>query len=46
VLTQIYHVVKRKALEVGDDPEVVPKGETINLRTKEYIYIYIYIFIY
>ncbi|KAA3467705.1 Ras-related Rab11B [Gossypium arboreum] len=31
VLTQIYHVVSRKALEVGDDPAALPKGQTINV---------------
>nr|POF15762.1 ras-related protein raba1f [Quercus suber] len=35
VLTQIYHVVSRKALEVGDDPAALPKGETINVGTKD-----------
>ncbi|XP_074365655.1 ras-related protein RABA1f-like [Apium graveolens] len=29
VLSQIYHVVSRKALEMGDDPAVLPKGQTI-----------------
>ncbi|KAF9666592.1 hypothetical protein SADUNF_Sadunf16G0244800 [Salix dunnii] len=31
VLTQIYHVVSRKALDIGDDPAALPKGETINV---------------
>ncbi|KAG6393805.1 hypothetical protein SASPL_144378 [Salvia splendens] len=31
VLTQIYSVVSRKALEVGDDPAALPKGRTINV---------------
>ncbi|TYH86699.1 hypothetical protein ES332_D01G062800v1 [Gossypium tomentosum] len=31
VLTRIYHVVSRKALEVGDDPAALPKGQTINV---------------
>ncbi|KAJ6763944.1 DRAB11-RELATED [Salix purpurea] len=31
VLTQIYRVVSRKALDVGDDPAGVPKGQTINV---------------
>ncbi|KAE8732148.1 Ras-related protein RABA1i [Hibiscus syriacus] len=31
VLTQIYHVVSRKALEGGDDCRVLPKGQTINV---------------
>ncbi|XAR56503.1 hypothetical protein NMG60_11037021 [Bertholletia excelsa] len=35
VLTQIYHVVSRKALEVGDDPSALPKGQTINVGTKD-----------
>ncbi|KAJ8755085.1 hypothetical protein K2173_016740 [Erythroxylum novogranatense] len=32
VLTQIYHVVSRKALEVGDDPAALPKGQTVNVK--------------
>lgn len=32
VLTQIYRVVSRKALEAGDDPAAVPKGQTINVK--------------
>ncbi|KAJ8765239.1 hypothetical protein K2173_011919 [Erythroxylum novogranatense] len=32
VLTQIYQVVSRKALEVGDDPAALPKGQTINMK--------------
>ncbi|KAK8648390.1 hypothetical protein V6N13_129143 [Hibiscus sabdariffa] len=35
VLTQIYHVVSRKALEVGDDPAALPKGQTVNVGTKD-----------
>lgn len=31
VLTQIYHVVSKKALEVGDDPAALPKGQTISM---------------
>ncbi|CAL0328935.1 unnamed protein product [Lupinus luteus] len=31
VLTQIYHVVCRKTLEIGDDPAALPKGQTINV---------------
>uniref|UniRef100_A0A6N2M9G7 Ras-related protein RABA1f n=1 Tax=Salix viminalis TaxID=40686 RepID=A0A6N2M9G7_SALVM len=31
VLTQIYRVVSRKALDVGDDPAALPKGQTINV---------------
>ncbi|KAK4742485.1 hypothetical protein SAY87_000486 [Trapa incisa] len=36
VLTQIYHVVSRKALDVGDDPAAAPnKGQTINVGSKD-----------
>ncbi|KAK4421190.1 Ras-related protein RABA1f [Sesamum alatum] len=35
VLTQIYHVVSRKALDIGDDPSALPKGQTINIGTKD-----------
>ncbi|XP_022874102.1 ras-related protein RABA1f-like [Olea europaea var. sylvestris] len=35
VLSQIYHVVSRKALEVGDDPAALPKGQTINIGSKD-----------
>ncbi|KAG4166682.1 hypothetical protein ERO13_A13G147900v2 [Gossypium hirsutum] len=35
VLTQIHHVVSRKALEVGDDPAALPKGRTINVGSKD-----------
>ncbi|KAI4333614.1 hypothetical protein L6164_018398 [Bauhinia variegata] len=35
VLTEIYHVVSRKALEVGNDPAELPKGQTINVGTKD-----------
>ncbi|KAI4333892.1 hypothetical protein L6164_018646 [Bauhinia variegata] len=35
VLTQIYHVVSRKALEIGDDPAALPKGQTINVGGKD-----------
>ncbi|CAL0333841.1 unnamed protein product [Lupinus luteus] len=31
VLTQIYNVVSRKTLEIGDDPAALPKGQTINV---------------
>ncbi|CAH9104448.1 unnamed protein product [Cuscuta europaea] len=31
VLTQIYHVISRKALEVGDDPAAPPKGQSIDV---------------
>ncbi|KAL8131536.1 ras-related protein RABA1f [Apium graveolens] len=35
VLSQIYHVVSRKALEVGEDPAALPKGQTINVGSKD-----------
>ncbi|GER43045.1 RAB GTPase homolog A1F [Striga asiatica] len=35
VLTQIYHVVCRKALEIGEDPSALPKGQTINVGNKD-----------
>jgi len=35
VLTQIYHVVSKKALDIGDDPAALPKGQTINIGTKD-----------
>ncbi|KAL3519901.1 hypothetical protein ACH5RR_018050 [Cinchona calisaya] len=35
VLTQIYHVVSRKALDIGDDPSALPRGQTINIGTKD-----------
>lgn len=35
VLTQIYHVVSRKALDIGDDPTALPKGQTINIGSKD-----------
>ncbi|KAG6480189.1 ras-related protein RABA1f-like [Zingiber officinale] len=31
VLTQIYHVVSKKMLDVGDDPSAVPKGQNIKI---------------
>ncbi|KAH9625715.1 hypothetical protein KSS87_007911 [Heliosperma pusillum] len=31
VLTSIYHVVSRKALDMGGDSSALPKGETINI---------------
>ncbi|KAI6705261.1 hypothetical protein NL676_008223 [Syzygium grande] len=33
VLTQMYRMVSRKALNIGDDPTALPKGQTINLGT-------------
>lgn len=35
VLTQIYHVVSRKALDIGDDPAALPKGQTISVGAKD-----------
>lgn len=35
VLTQIFRVVSRKALDIGDDPAALPKGQTINVGTKD-----------
>ncbi|KAL0399437.1 UNVERIFIED_CONTAM: Ras-related protein Rab11B [Sesamum radiatum] len=35
VLTQIYHIVSRKALDIGDDPAALPKGQTINVGGKD-----------
>ncbi|GFP94762.1 RAS-related protein raba1f [Phtheirospermum japonicum] len=35
VLTQIYHVVFRKALDIGDDPSALPKGQTISVGDKD-----------
>ncbi|KAK3431304.1 ras-related protein RABA1f [Eucalyptus grandis] len=35
VLTQIYRVVSRKALDVGDDPAALPKGQTINVGNRD-----------
>ncbi|XVF78675.1 hypothetical protein PTKIN_Ptkin14bG0154600 [Pterospermum kingtungense] len=35
VLTQIYCVVSRKELEVGDDPAALSKGQTINVGNKD-----------
>ncbi|MBA0752241.1 hypothetical protein Gogos_001095 [Gossypium gossypioides] len=35
VLTQIHHVVSRKALEVVYDPAALPKGRTINVGSKD-----------
>ncbi|VFQ88523.1 unnamed protein product [Cuscuta campestris] len=31
VLTQIYRVVSRKALDIGDDPAALPRGRAINI---------------
>lgn len=35
VLTQIHNVVSRKALDIGDDPAALPKGQTINIGGKD-----------
>ncbi|CAN1229645.1 Ras-related protein RABA1f [Linum grandiflorum] len=35
VLTQIYRVVSRKALDIGDDPAALPRGQTINVGGKD-----------
>ncbi|GFS30270.1 Ras-related protein like [Actinidia chinensis var. chinensis] len=35
VLTQIYRVVSRKALDIGDDPAALPKGMTINIGSRD-----------
>ncbi|URE26491.1 ras-related protein [Musa troglodytarum] len=35
VLTQIYRVTSRKALDAGDDPETLPKGQTIDIGTND-----------
>ncbi|KAI8001656.1 hypothetical protein ACSBR2_014569 [Camellia fascicularis] len=35
VLTQIYRVVSRKALDIGDDPAALPKGQTISIGSRD-----------
>lgn len=35
VLSQIYRVTSKKALDVGDDAAVLPKGQTINVGEKD-----------
>ncbi|KAL1567402.1 Ras-related protein RABA1f [Salvia divinorum] len=35
VLTNIYHVVSKKSLDIGDDPSALPKGQTINIGNKD-----------
>ncbi|CAI8591068.1 unnamed protein product [Vicia faba] len=35
VLTQIYRVVSKKALEIGDDPAALPKGRTIDVGSRD-----------
>lgn len=35
VPTQLHRVVSRKALQVGDDPAGLPKGKTIDVRSKD-----------
>lgn len=35
VLTQIYHVVRKKALEAREDAATLPKGQTINVSSND-----------
>ena len=35
VLTQIYHVVSKKALDIGNNPRPLLKGQTINIESKD-----------
>ncbi|KAL8130346.1 hypothetical protein V2J09_019501 [Rumex salicifolius] len=35
VLAQIYHVVSRKALDIGDDPAMLPKGKNIDIGSRD-----------
>ncbi|GAA0162309.1 hypothetical protein Leryth_007397 [Lithospermum erythrorhizon] len=35
VLAEIYHVVSKKALDVGDDPAALPKGKTVNIGDRD-----------
>lgn len=35
VLTQIHRVVSKKALDIGDDPAAPPRGQTINVGSKD-----------
>ncbi|KAK1405255.1 putative small GTPase superfamily, P-loop containing nucleoside triphosphate hydrolase [Heracleum sosnowskyi] len=35
VLTQVHHVVSKKALEIGDDQGALPKGKMINVGDKD-----------
>ncbi|XP_058201236.1 ras-related protein RABA1f-like [Rhododendron vialii] len=35
VLAQIYRVVSRKALDIGDDPAALPKGRTIDIGNRD-----------
>ncbi|KAG9157528.1 hypothetical protein Leryth_010345 [Lithospermum erythrorhizon] len=35
VLAEIYHVVSKKGLDVGDDPAALPTGNTINIGDKD-----------
>lgn len=35
VLSEIYGLISRKALEAGNDPSELPKGQTINVGTKD-----------
>ena len=35
VLTQIYHVVRKKVLDASDDSTALPKGQTINVGSRD-----------
>ncbi|XP_024015143.1 ras-related protein RABA1g [Eutrema salsugineum] len=35
VLSQIYRVASKKALDIGDDPATLPKGQSINVGSKD-----------
>ncbi|KAL3522395.1 hypothetical protein ACH5RR_015229 [Cinchona calisaya] len=35
VLSQIFRVVSRKALDIGDDPAALPRGQTINIGSRD-----------
>ncbi|KAI6668791.1 hypothetical protein NL676_007147 [Syzygium grande] len=35
VLTQIYRVVSKKALDIGDDPAALPKGQMIKIGNRD-----------
>ncbi|KAI6668793.1 hypothetical protein NL676_007149 [Syzygium grande] len=35
VLTQIYRIVSKKALDIGDDPTALPKGQMIKIRNRD-----------
>nr|GEZ30006.1 Ras-related protein RABA1f-like [Tanacetum cinerariifolium] len=38
VLTRIYHMVSRKALDAGNDSLALPKGQTINVGSKDDVF--------